>query len=231
MSGFSRYALYFAPEPGALADFGAAWLGWDLTKGTAAAHPPVTGLSRPLSEITKTPRKYGLHATIKPPFALAQGQDSDALLNAADAFCSAQSPITLPGLKLTRLGGFLALCVDGDTAALTQMAADSVAALDRFRAPPSQAELDRRRAKSLSPRQEAMLVKWGYPYVMADFRFHITLTGHLPAAEAKQTAEILAPIITPLLPKPFVIRDLCLAGEGQDGRFTLIRRLPFLGRR
>ncbi|HDR28083.1 MAG TPA: phosphonate metabolism protein, partial [Rhodovulum sp.] len=34
MEGYKRYAIYFAPEPGPLAEFGAAWLGWDPLAGT-----------------------------------------------------------------------------------------------------------------------------------------------------------------------------------------------------
>ncbi len=30
MDGFTRYAIYFAPQPGKLADFGATWLGSDV---------------------------------------------------------------------------------------------------------------------------------------------------------------------------------------------------------
>ena len=29
------------------------------------------------------------------------------------------------------------------------------------------------------PRQDANLLRWGYPYVLEDFRFHMTLTERL----------------------------------------------------
>src|SRR3546814_16854276 len=57
--------------------------------------------------------------------------------------------------------------------------ADCVRAFDRFRAPPSETALARRRAAGLSARQEANLQAWGYPYVMEDFRLHFTLTGRI----------------------------------------------------
>ena len=69
----TRYAIYYAPDPGPLADFGAAWLGWDIASGRAVAPPDIGPLPRPVEEITRTPRKYGLHATIKPPFRLIDG--------------------------------------------------------------------------------------------------------------------------------------------------------------
>ncbi|WP_397422472.1 DUF1045 domain-containing protein, partial [Phenylobacterium sp.] len=31
----------------------------------------------------------------------------------------------------------------------------------------------------LSPEQDARMLKWGYPYVYEDFRFHMTLTGRI----------------------------------------------------
>ncbi len=41
-------------------------------------------------------------------------------------------------------------------------------------------ELQRRRAANLTPRQEFLLMHWGYPYVLDEFRFHMTLTRRLP---------------------------------------------------
>lgn len=48
---------------------------------------------------------------------------------------------------------------------------------DGFRAPLSLDERDRRLAAGLSGRQIGNLDKWGYPYVLEDFRFHMSLTG------------------------------------------------------
>jgi hypothetical protein len=91
----------------------------------------------------------------------------------------ARAPVTIPSLEVRRLGGFIAVVPTEPSAALADLAAATVAALDPFRAPPSEAELARRRKARLSDRQEALLMKWGYPYVMEEFRFHLTLTGRL----------------------------------------------------
>ena len=229
MQQFARYAIYYAPEPGPLASFGAAWLGWDTAAGTEAPHPRIPGLTRPVAELTATPRKYGLHGTIKPPFRLATGSDAAMLEAEARALCARLAPIRMQGLELAALGGFLALKATGDPAPLEALAAACVEGLDRFRAPAPPEELARRRTSGLSARQEANLLQWGYPYVMEEFRFHITLTGRLPAPEAEATRAALAPILAPLLPEPFVITSLCLAGEDATGRFHLLDRYPLQG--
>ena len=99
---FKRYAIYYLPEPGPLAAFGAAWLGWDAASGQDMAHPRIDGLPLPVEHITDTPRKYGLHATIKPPFRLAPGTTENALNDALAAFCADQPPVTLDGLDLAQ---------------------------------------------------------------------------------------------------------------------------------
>lgn len=227
---YRRYAVYFTPPGSAFADFGAAWLGWDMARGAAVPHPDIEGLPAPLADITVTPRKYGLHATLKPPFRLAGGTDAEALEQRFAAFCATHAPVSLEaGLTLARLGRFLALVPGEASGPLMDLAGDSVRAFDDFRAPPGAAELDRRRAAGLSETQEANLVRWGYPYVMDAFRFHITLTGRLPKARLQAVEEALAPRLAPIMPRPFIIDALSLAGEDAHGMFHLVHRCPLSG--
>ena len=226
---YHRYAIYVTPRPGELADFGAAWLGWDAAAGSARVQPAIEGLPRPLDQITAAPRRYGFHGTIKPPFRLAEGADPERLSAALDGFCARQAPVAVPGLALNRLGKFLALCPVGGTAALDALAAAAVARLDAFRAQPDAAELARRRAARLTTRQEAMLQRWGYPHVMEEFRFHMTLTGPLTAAELAAVEAALAPRLAPILPAPFAIDALTLVGEDGDGRFHQVSRVALTG--
>lgn len=229
MQGYRRYAIYWAPDPGPLADFTAAWLGWNPATGRAVPHPPVGRLPRPVAEITATPRRYGFHGTIKPPFRLAAGTDAVGLDRAAAALSARLAPLSLPGLALHRIGGFLALTPEGDAAPLAALAAEVVRGLDRFRAPPEAAEIARRRPERLTPRQRALLDAWGYPYVMDEFRFHLTLTGDLVQAEADAVAAALAPGLAPLLPRPFRIDSLSLFGEDGSGLFHSLRRYALSG--
>lgn len=220
---FTRFALYFAPPIGAeWTELATSWLGWDMVAGRMVAHPAAETLD--VGQITERPRKYGLHGTIKPPFRLADGATFSDLESQTKALCARLKPVPLQGLSVARLGPFLALRPDGDVAALSDLAATCVEALDAFRAPPPQSELDRRRAAKLSDRQEALLQKWGYPYVMDEFRFHVTLSGRLSPEALTRTKDWLDAHLQPLLPQPFVFRDLALVGEGPEGRFHQIQR-------
>ena len=229
MDGYDRYAIYWAPGPGPLADFAAGWLGWDPLAGRAVPHPAVAGLPRPLPEITAPPRRYGFHGTIKAPFRLADTARAAALHEAGQALCAELPPVTLPGLSLHRIGGFLALVPDGDTGPLGALAAAVVDRLDGFRAALSADEIARRGPDRLTPRQRMHLARWGYPHVMEDFRFHLTLTGDLPASEAAAVEEVLRPLLVPVLPRPFRIDALCLFGQGRDGLFRLLHRYTLSG--
>ncbi|MEP2532152.1 DUF1045 domain-containing protein [Shimia sp.] len=226
---YRRYGIYDTPPAGALADFGANWLGWELTNGKPRSHPLIADLPAPIADITARPRKYGLHGTIKPPFFLAPDTDEQGLRAALAELCETLTPVRLDGLVLSQIGRFLALKVEGDQTPLADLASTVVQSLDHFRAPPSEAELARRRKSSLSPRQDALLTQWGYPYVMDEFRFHITLTGPMSQDHCAQTRAALTPHIAPLLPAPFDVDSLTLVGEDASGMFHEIHRYALSG--
>lgn len=221
---YARFAIYYLPPEGALADFGAGWLGWDCVAGRDSIPPHVPGLD----DVTMTPRKYGFHGTLKPPFRLADGTDAAGLRQAVAQMAQVCPAAQSDALTLTALGRFLALTPVGDTSGIARVAATCVEALDVFRAPPDEAELERRRKARLSDRQEALLQRWGYPYVMEEFRFHMTLTGRLSVEEIDHWSDI-ARAHLPSLPSPFVMDEVALVGERQDGRFELIQRYALAG--
>lgn len=224
-----RYAIYYAPEGGPFADFTAAWLGWDLARGQALPHPVITGLPGDAAILTDAARKYGFHGTIKAPFRLHEGGTEGALKAACAAVAASLAPVRMDGLSMQSLGGFLALLVEGDIQPLQRMASDVVLALEAFRAPLTPVETAKRRPESLTPRQRELLERFGYPYVLEEFQFHLTLTGALSDTDLAATRTALAKHLTPLLPTPFVIRDLCLCGEGDDGMFRLLHRYALTG--
>lgn len=218
---FDRYAVYFTPS-GAWADAGASWLGWDIRNGRPASQPD--NLPFNIHEVTKRPRKYGFHGTIKPPLVLADGTTASKLRDSVNRLCADLRPVTLDGAEVARLGPFLALKLVGIQSQLSEMAARVVRDLDRFRAPPSEEEIVRRKQVRLTPAQDQHLQSWGYPYVMDQFQFHMTLTGPLSLGVEVEVQQAAEEHFGPHLPEPFVMDSLTLVGQAEDGMFYQIER-------
>lgn len=228
-----RYALYFAPRPEtALAQFGARWLGWDIDRGQAIDVPETAGLPTTLHDaVTAEPRHYGFHATLKAPFRLAEGATESDLIGVAGSFAKECAPVTVAPLRFGPLAAFLAFTPGEWSPRLHDLAADCVAAFDAFRAPLTEAELAKRRGAGLSIAQETLLARWGYPYVMAEFRFHLTLTGPLESELRARVGEALLPRVRCLLAEPLAIADLTLCVEPTPATgFRVLRRIS-LGHR
>ncbi len=207
-----------------MADFGAVWLGWDVARGCPADQLDIAGLDG----VTETPRKYGFHGTLKPPFRLAEGCRLADLQDAVADLASRLGPATCGPLGLTKLGRFLALVPAAPTDDLAKLAAACVIELDSFRAPASEEELARRRATNLDAVQDANLTQWGYPNVLDAFRFHLTLTGSLASEEIAHWQAVLSANL-PSLAHPFIVTELALVGERADGQFEVIHRYSLTG--
>ncbi|WP_026436244.1 DUF1045 domain-containing protein [Acidovorax sp. JHL-9] len=188
-----RYAVYFAPAPGTLGWLaGSHWLGRCAAQLQPLPQLDIVGVAQEdLHRLTAAPRRYGWHATLKAPFMLAPGVDWLALHQATQAVARHLRPFTLPPLQVERLGDFLALvpmAAPATQAALHEAAAACVTQLQPLAAPLSPVELARRRAGGLTPRQDALLLRWGYPFVLEEFRFHLSLTGPLDTVAASTQA-------------------------------------------
>jgi hypothetical protein len=185
-----RFAIYAAPGTGP-ADAAGALLREQAERwlGRSAAGDPVTpgvpaGWTRAaVDAMTASARRYGFHATFKAPFRLAAGCTPGDLDAALAAFAAGRAGALVPRLRLARLGGFYALVPGAEAAGLHALADEVVTRFDGFRAPATAAELARRRPASLTPRQRELLKAWGYPYVLDEFRFHLTLTDRIPAGQ------------------------------------------------
>ncbi len=217
----NRYAIYYTPPPGDLARLGAAWLGWDVTRGIPVAHPTV---AVDIAKATERPRKYGLHGTVKAPFFLADCKSETKLADALAAFCAGQNRVQLDGLALSQIGRFLALTPVGDAGTLTNLAANTVRALDGFRAPMSDAEFARKNRPQLSPQQRQYLQDWGYPHVLEHFRFHITLTGPLADSDQQPVRDAVLDYLGDAIPQPFVVDSLTLCADDAEGQFAEVAR-------
>ena len=116
-----RYAIYYAPpvdSPWWLA--GSHWLGRCAATGNVLGQPRVPGFSpEAFAAVTAAPRRYGWHATLKAPFALAEGAYLKQLFAVLDDLAGALSAFDMPTLRVKRLDDFLALVPEGETGADT----------------------------------------------------------------------------------------------------------------
>ena len=223
---FERYAVFYTPT-GALAVFGATWLGWDSLEGCAVEHPVFDGID--VASVTRRPRKYGLHGTLKAPFYLAQGADQAQLENAVSTFAKKYEPFAIGEVELRYVNGFIALRPKDSSTRLQAFAADTVKDFDPFRAPMSVGDLAQRRKGKLSPRHDQQLLDWGYPFVFDDFHFHVTLSGVLPRLAADAVIAALHPHVTPTVPNPLMIDGVTLMGQDEHGMFHQIHRYALNG--
>ncbi|MFA3916860.1 DUF1045 domain-containing protein [Ruegeria hyattellae] len=224
MNNHRRYAVFHTPPDGILAEKAAQWLGWNPVSGLSPEFPGLDGLSESNRKLTARPRKYGFHGTLRPPFLPAQCLTLTKLQELTDELAHNLQPVTLDGLSVAALGPFLALRPIGETGPLTDLAARIIEATDSWRVPMSAEERARRNPDRLSPQQRALLDRWGYPFVMDAFQFHMTLTGPLRPEERDRLRPLLTRYLEGCIPQPYPISDLCLMGEAEDGRFRLLSR-------
>ena len=177
-----RYAIYFVPAAdSALYRFGAAMLGYDCYTGNDVGFPdPLPMEHAAWRDLTGEPRRYGFHATLKAPFQLANGGDETELVDAFQHFSRSIEAVPIFEPIVATLQGFVAIVPSAANPAIDRLAAACVTSFDRFRAPLSAHDRDRRTI-GLSERQTGNLDRWGYPFVFDDFRLHLTLTGRLGA--------------------------------------------------
>jgi putative phosphonate metabolism protein len=193
MTGFPRYAIYYAADAdSAFSRFGADLLGYDAHSGHELPFPDEAHHAAPdWRDITADPRKYGFHATLKAPMALTPGRAEAELVATCAEFSAAARTIPVIRPVVDSISGFVAVIPAEPVRELEQLAADCVRAFDAFRAPLTEADRARRRPAKLSERQRDYLDRWGYPYVMEEFRFHMTLTGRLDTERRGPIVEML----------------------------------------
>ena len=211
MTDFPRYAIYYAAAAGSDLDrFGAQLLGYDALTGEDLPFPDGVLQTVPdWRDLTRDPRKYGFHATLKAPMALAPGKTEAELLAACAGVRrhAAADPGDPPGRRFhqrLRRGGAGRARRPSWSGSPPIACATSIASARRSR----REDRARRNPSALTPRQRDYLDRWGYPYVMEEFRFHMTLTGRL---DAQRREPILA-----MLRERFAVLGLATAGDRPD---------------
>lgn len=223
---FERYAVFYCPT-GPLAQFGAAWLGWDNATGRKVSHPEMAPLD--VAALTKTPQKYGLHGTLKAPFNLIEGSTLEDVKQKAALTAARLAPLNIGPLSLRHKNGFIGLRPEGPQFALRAFAADLVRSFDPLRAPLSADDIARRRKSRLTAQQDARMLEWGYPYIFEDFHFHLTLTGRVKPELGTQVITTLTPHVIPRLTDPFMIEAITIVGQDSQGMFHQIQRYALTG--
>ncbi|KAE9628591.1 DUF1045 domain-containing protein [Parasedimentitalea maritima] len=224
---FERYAIFYTPPPGPLAEFAASWLGWDSETATAVPHPAIAGVD--VSNVTATPRKYGFHGTLKAPFHLNPACSADELKAAIAVFSATQAPVVLDAFQLRQDHGFVALRPQKHTAMLREFASKVVREFDQFRAALTELDIARRRQAELTDRQDRQMIGWGYPYIFDDFSFHLTLSGQLSSIQRGIVIDVLEPLLEPVLSEIAIIDAITLVGQDSKGMFHQICRYALTG--
>ena len=224
-----RYAVFFVPPAhSALYRFGAAVLGYDSYSGQDLP----AGASEQLPEaewrqITAEPRRYGFHATLKAPFHLNGDVSEQDLVAAFKQFVPTCSPPPAFPASIALLDGFAAMVPTAPIPLVDGLAERCVREFDRFRSPLTQAERNRRLAHPLTERQIGQVDCWGYPYVFEDFRFHMTLTGRLPAPQAPEVLACLRDAQHKAhVPSEVAVETIALLRQdGPGARFRIVHDL------
>jgi putative phosphonate metabolism protein len=229
MASFPRYAIYYVAAPGSDLDrFGAQLLGYDAYTGEDLPLPD--GILQAVPDwldLTKDPRRYGFHATLKAPLSLAAGKTEAELLAACESFVGKPQSIPVITPVVGSIGGFIAVVPAEPSSELERLTADCTREFDSFRAPLTAEDRARRNPADLTPRQREYLDRWGYPYVMEEFRFHMTLTGRLDAERRGPILTMLRNSFSAIGLKTLAIDRIALfRQENADSRFRIVKDWP-----
>ncbi|WP_292274380.1 DUF1045 domain-containing protein, partial [Mesorhizobium sp.] len=155
----------------------------------------------------------------------------EASLRAAlDDFAEVTPPVVIPRLVVGQIDGFFALVPESPFEPLNSFAGEVVRAFDRFRAPLTEAEIERRSPDSLKPDEFRNLCQWGYPYVFETFRFHMTLSGRVGPQESPRLRAAIDSLFADVLQRPVPVDALTLFVETEPGAPFMVLSHHVLGR-
>ncbi len=222
---YERFAIYYVPAPNSkLAEFSQVWFGSHNIEDTDVR---IFGLDKNLvAHITDQPARYGLHATLKAPFYMAEGFTLKQLLQQAKRFAGNRKAFSLGKLKQSWIGNTMILVPENNGHQVNQFASQCVLGFEDFRAPLSMKERTRRmETGNLNLHQRLMLEELGYPYVLSEFKFHITLTHSLSEENKGIVLPKLSPVLDHVCEEPCLIDGIAIVGDpGQGKPFEVIKR-------
>lgn len=221
----ARYGLYYAPPMDhPLTRTAVRWLGRDAFGGRV----PARTLPPSWEPLVTDPRRYGFHATLKPPMRLKPEFHSWDLQTATSEFARKQVPLNIGRLKVARIGSFFALVPEKVPQALRTLADAAVSEFDRFRTPMGVEEFARRNRPNLDAIEVENLKTWGYPYVFERFRFHMSLTGPVPEDLHDAIGSHLTEMFADSLQEPVIVDALTIfMEEVPEAEFVVLSRAEF----
>jgi putative phosphonate metabolism protein len=226
-----RYALYLVPARASLLwQTGCRWLGRDPETGVQLTQPDVPGYqAQRIGQLTRSARQYGFHATLRAPFILAKGVDERQLMTRVAQLTRSLPAFVMPALQVDTISGFLALRPAGVAGQLMALEQRCVTTLDALRAPLDAAERERRLAAGLTAHQKDLLERWGYPFVLDEYRFHMTLTQRLDDQDTALLLPWLRNLFAPALAADTNHAELSVFVQPRpQADFVLQRRFPLV---
>ena len=188
MKKYSRYAIYYAPpKESNLEEFGRYWFGWDPINAKSINNKQrinyLNGFGiKNLKNIDKNvliARKYGFHGTLIPPFKLNKNYSTNTLFKKTEKIAKKFKKFKFYKFKLKKINNFYAFVQNKKNNNINKLSNRLVRELFKFRSPLTKKEIDRRNPSKLSKFQLNILYKWGYPYLMSEFKFHMTLASEV----------------------------------------------------
>jgi len=188
MKKYSRYAIYYAPpKESSLEEFGRYWFGWDPINAKSINNKQrinyLNGFGiKNLKNIDKNvliARKYGFHGTLIPPFKLNKNYSTNTLFKKTEEIAKKLKKFKFYKFKLKKINNFYAFVQNKKNNNINKLSNRLVRELFKFRSPLTKKEIDRRNPSKLSKLQLNILYKWGYPYLMSEFNFHMTLASEV----------------------------------------------------
>lgn len=228
----ARYAIYYSPPRNSLLESaGTYWLGRTAFRyGQVPKEIPERFFKQEYYQLIESPRWYGFHGTIRAPFELAEHVKPEEFIKEVRKICATHTPFNLSGLAVSSFSGFLALTPTSGYPELIKLHSDLVRKLDFLRPPLSQFDLKRHLDKQLSKRQEQLLRRFGYPFVLEEFKFHMTLTGTIEDKVRSSYKEKLEHILNPYLTEPVPVQEVSIYMQpDRKTPFVEHTRIPLTG--
>ena len=214
-----RYAIGFTPSVCDPLTYAAAdWLGRNPYSDALCEQPHVAGFSTgEFAYLTAAPRRFGFHGVLRPLFHLAEGMSEADLLYALMRFTSELSPVSAGRLTVQLKESCFMLAPAIASAEVNALAAAILQRFEPFRAMLSDDEIERRDPDRLTAVQFANLHRWGDPFVLDEYQFHMTVTGPVPAPSQLRMATALQAFFEPFCFTSLEINSLALFVEPGAG--------------